>query len=81
MRESLSGREDSFFLHHRLSGYAHAVWEGARWFGRVGRPTEVSSALLIGCGSGTANPYRSYFISRTICEQSRVGQTDREMDG
>jgi hypothetical protein len=23
--ESLSGREDSCFLHHRLSGYAHAV--------------------------------------------------------
>jgi hypothetical protein len=26
--ESLSGREDSCFLHHRLSGYAHAVGKG-----------------------------------------------------
>jgi hypothetical protein len=32
-RESLFGREDSCFLHHRLSGYAHAVWGGARWLG------------------------------------------------
>ena len=31
--ELLFGREDSCFLHHRLSGYAHAVWEGARRLG------------------------------------------------
>jgi hypothetical protein len=28
MRDSLLGREDSCFLHHRLSGYAHAVGKG-----------------------------------------------------
>jgi hypothetical protein len=53
--------KNSCFLHHRLSGYAHGVWEGgARSLGVRERPTRVSSALLIGCGSGTANSTRSY---------------------
>ena len=37
--------------------------------GCVGRPTGVSSALLNGCGSGTANPYRSYSSAEQIAQK------------
>ena len=37
--------------------------------GCVGRLTGVSSALLNGCGSGTANPYRSYSADEQLAKK------------
>jgi hypothetical protein len=68
--ESRFGREDSCFLHHSLSAYAHARVGRGALVGRVGRPTGISSALLNGCGSGTANPYRSYSADEQLAKKN-----------
>jgi hypothetical protein len=49
--ESLFGREDSCFLHYRLCGYAHGVWEGARWLGVWDARPGSAQRSLMGVGA------------------------------
>jgi hypothetical protein len=51
LRESLFGREDSYFLHHRLYGYAHTVWEGARWLGVWDAQPGSAQRSIMGVGA------------------------------
>jgi hypothetical protein len=73
--ESLSGREDSCFLHHRLSGYAHAVWEGARWLGVWdARP---GSAQRSSVGVGAVRRIRTAPIHQSnICTEKNPADVD-----
>ena len=86
--ESLFGREDSCFLHHRLSGYAHAVWEGARRLGVWdARPGSAQRSLWVWERYGESVPL--LLSRRTIgpkeprrCRRGYrllIGDTDEEL--